>query len=422
MKRTIIIALALVIAVHSVDFLGEDQHPGLIKLNETDDLFYWLFKSRGDKNKDPLVVWLTGGPGCSSTMAVMTENGPFHVDRKTIDLIKNPYSWNNNANMLFIDQPVGTGFSRGVKADYVIDEDQVAKDFYTFMVGFYKKFPEYKGREFYITGESYAGHFVPAVAAHLKAQNNSDFNLIAAAIGNGMVDNYHQYPMYAKFARENNLISTFKNYYMEGVFKVCQSLIKAKLYEIAYKECQYGYYEIVGSPPNQRFNEYDIRKKCNFQPLCYDFSMVDKFYAREDVKKALGVEGRNWTECNNDVYNILVKRDWMPSLTPKVEYLLANGIGVLVYSGDRDYICNWRGGEAWTNAMDWEYKEEYNHAQYKPYTLNGKEAGLYKEAGNLVFLRVHEAGHMVPMDQPEVSLAMIDHFLKKWSPNKRIPE
>ena len=419
MKKILILAFALVFAVNAIDFLGEDQHPGFVKLNDTDDLFYWLFKSRGDKTKDPLVIWLTGGPGCASTMAALSENGPFHVDPSTLNLIKNNYSWNEKANLVFIDQPIGTGFSKGKLTDYVTSEDQIAKDFYTFMVGFYEKFPEYKGRELFITGESYAGHYVPAVSAYLKAQNNKDFNLIASAIGNGLVDPYTQYPEYATFAKENKLISDVTYYLLKGAFKVCQGLIKTGIWFLAMEECQLGVTGILGLPTAPRFNVYDIRLKCEKPPLCYDFSAIDKFYQREDVIAALGVKGRKWQECNMVVHTALLG-DWMTSLSAKVQYLLENDVNILVYSGDKDFICNWRGGEAWTNAMPWKHQAEFQKAQYTPYTVNGKEAGQYKEVDNLTFLRVYNAGHMVPMDQPAVALAMVDKFMNKWAAEKKM--
>lgn len=103
-------------------FLNEKHVPGLIKLGDSDDMFYWLFKSRDNIAEDPLVIWLTGGPGCSSEVAIFAENGPFSV-KDDLSLLKNDYSWNNRANVLYVDQPVGTGFSKASLADYTRSED-----------------------------------------------------------------------------------------------------------------------------------------------------------------------------------------------------------------------------------------------------------------------------------------------------------
>jgi carboxypeptidase C (cathepsin A) len=103
--KTLVFLLSLVLICLATDdiWLGEDQTPGFIQVREDgDDLFYWLMRSRGDKDTDPLVVWLTGGPGCASELAVMYENGPWKIN-EDITLRKNPYSWNDHSNIVFVD-------------------------------------------------------------------------------------------------------------------------------------------------------------------------------------------------------------------------------------------------------------------------------------------------------------------------------
>jgi cathepsin A (carboxypeptidase C) len=95
-------------------------------------MFYWLFSSRNDISTDPLVIWLTGGPGCSSEVAIFAENGPFSV-KDDLTLLRNEHSWNNNANMLYVDQPLGTGYSKGKLIDYARSEATIAKDFLLFL-------------------------------------------------------------------------------------------------------------------------------------------------------------------------------------------------------------------------------------------------------------------------------------------------
>ena len=91
-------------------------------------------------------------------------------------------------------------------------------------------------------------------------------------------------------------------------------------------------------------------------------------------------------------------------------------IEVLVYSGDKDWICNWRGGEAWTHATKWAHKKEFNAQEYEQWNVDGKAAGEMRQYGNLHFLRVYDAGHMVPMNQPENSLAMLNRFINNdWN-------
>merc|ERR1712232_833493 len=131
--------------------------------------------------------------------------------------------------------------------------------------------------------------------------------------------------------------------------------------------------------------------------------------------KALGVTGRSFEDCNMKVHTALLG-DWMLSLQDKITYLLKNKVHLLVYSGDKDFICNWRGGEAWTNEAEWDHSAEFKNATYQDWTMKGmdKPVGQYKEVENLTFLRVYNAGHMVPMDQPEAALGMLDRFFGTW--------
>lgn len=421
-SKLALLLVTLVLSVSSADiFLNEDHYPGFVNVTDKgDDLFYWLFKSRSDKANDPLVFWLTGGPGCSSVMAVFTENGPFQVGAD-LNLTRNEYSWNSEANMVFVDQPVGTGFSKGSVLDYATSEDVIASDFYTFLLGFLEKFPEYKGRRMMITGESYAGHYIPAIASYVYAQNNSDANLVGVAIGNGWVDPYLQYPAYNTFALENNLIGKTQYYLLEGAFAACQGLIDTGIWLAAMEECQLAMTTILGFPLAPRFNVYDIRKQCEHPPLCYDFTPISNFLLRTDVIESLGVQGRSWVDCNMAVHTALLG-DWVTDLSSKVEYLLNNNVNVLVYSGNKDFVCNWRGGEAWTSALEWRHSQEFQNATYVEWKEGNNTYGEFKAVENLAFLKVFDAGHMVPMDQPVAALAMLNRFLKESGSNKMVKE
>lgn len=113
--------------------------------------------------------------------------------------------------------------------------------------------------------------------------------------------------------------------------------------------------------------------------------------------------------------------DWMTNLAPKVTDILNSGLDVLVYSGDKDFICNWRGGEAWTHEVNWDHKTDFNAGNYSDWNVEGKAAGALKTAKNLKFLRVFDAGHMVPMNQPVAALQMLNEFTK-GSPLEPKPE
>nr|XP_016462989.1 PREDICTED: serine carboxypeptidase-like [Nicotiana tabacum] len=155
-------------------------------------------------------------------------------------------------------------------------------------------------------------------------------------------------------------------------------------------------------------NHYDIRKKC-VGALCYDFSNMEKLLNMHSVKQALGVEDIEFVSCSTTVYQAMLV-DWMRNLEAGIPTLLEDGIKLLVYAGEYDLICNWLGNSRWVQAMEWSGQKEFVASPDVPFEVDSAEAGLLKSHGPLSFLKVHDAGHMVPMDQPKAALEM----LKRW--------
>jgi len=408
--------------------LGPDnvtQHAGYITINGTYEngahLFYWMFESRSKPATDPLVVWLTGGPGCSSLMALFYENGPYTLNQD-LSLSINPYSWNSFANIIFVDQPVGTGFSYADSIeDYTTNEDQIAFDMYTFLEEFLQMYPQYAKLPFFITGESYAGHYIPALAFAIVDGNENNkgpikINLQGIAIGNGWVDPYAQYPAYPDFAYYHNLIGDIEYDADVGLVDTCQGLISLGIWEAALYDCQLmaeGVLAEMGVTLGYFPNPYNYLQACTDPPLCYDFSLLAEYLAQPSVQQALGVTGHDWTDCNMEVHTLLLG-DWVTNLELKIPSLLddkQNPIRVLVYSGELDYICNWMGGNYWTQQMQWSGQNQFNSQNFTDWHVSGTVAGEVKAYNNLAFLKVANAGHMVPMDQPKNALDMLKRFL-----------
>ena len=213
---------------------------------------------------------------------------------------------------------------------------------------------------------------MPAIAYELlNDAKDVKLNLKGIAIGNGLTDPFAQYPAYAKFSYENNLISSMWDDVLIGGFKACDGLIyesqhkykdNKKVQVAALEFCQILADSVIGNPLHPKFNVYDIREPCSTPPLCYDFSQSDTLLNDADVQATLGVTGRKWVECDKLVHTALLG-DWMTNLMPQVASILDDSdVQVLVYSGDKDWICNWRGGEAWTEATKWASKDDFNAA------------------------------------------------------------
>jgi len=381
-------------------FLNETYYTGFIPIGKKGSLFYWLFESRSNPNTDPLVIWLTGGPGCSSEIALFFENGPFKI-KDDLTLTSNPYSWNSKANLLYVDQPLGTGYSTAQVVD--TNEETLAADFYTFFLQFLVAFPQFAGRPLYITGESFAGHFIPAIASYFLQKGSQIINLKGVAIGDGWVKPDIQYPSYNDYALENKLINQTTYNKLKPAFATCQALIKKGNWKAALTACDQATIQITGNPA--KFNIYNIREQCN-GPLCYNMTNIDRFLARLDVQQALGVTGRNWTQCNDTVFRAM-EPDQITDLSFDVAFLLSKNLPVLIYHGDLDFDCNWRGGEQWVNQLSWSGQSEFQKMNYTKL----ENYGVYKSYKNFTFYKIYNAGHMVPLDQPAVALDMLTRFI-----------
>jgi len=162
------------------------------------NLFFWFFPSQnGDKNA-PVLLWLQGGPGASSLFGLFVENGPIEAINSE-KIIERNISWNAEYSILYIDNPVGTGFSFVDKDEgYTRTQDDVARDLYSGLSQFFQIFTDYARSPFYVTGESYAGKYVPSISykIHQENQNASakiKINLVGLSMGNGWTDPYRQY-------------------------------------------------------------------------------------------------------------------------------------------------------------------------------------------------------------------------------------
>merc|ERR1712228_890138 len=352
----------------------------------------------------------------------MGENGPYHI-QSDLTLTMNPYSWNSNASVIWIDQPSFTGYSYDDNGfvDGVYNEDQIADDLYEFMQLFLKNNTKYSKLPFYVTGESYAGHYVPHFSRRILDNNNDlkpgniRINLQGLAIGDGLVDPYTQYPAYAPYANDHNLVSEAQYKFMRDFIPLCDEEIKlcddyngtgSYIACInAYDTCNLAELLPVTSTG---VNPYDIREQCVVEPLCYNFSAVDVFFNLNSTMDALGVEVDKWVSCNRLVEEELVfAGDWMKDFAEDVPILLDAGMRVLAYFGVYDFIVNWYGGYDWMKALDWQYAKEWNAQKNTSWSVNGDEVGFYQTYANLTFLQVLGAGHMVPMDQPKNALTMI---------------
>ena len=373
-----------------------------------------FFESRNNPKTDPVVLWLNGGPGCSSLIGLFEELGPSSIPNRDLKPVRNPYSWNANASVIFIDQPVGTGYSytggNGVGSSAV-----AAQDLNTLLSLFFTQHPEYATQPFHIAGESYAGHYIPSTASEILTNSTGKINLKSILVGNGLTDPYTQYAYYGPMACGKGgypaVLSSSACQSMANALPSCQKQIQA-CYDggsastcgRAFDNCNNAFFG-----PYQRTGRsvYDVRD--NAPEIT---SYADQYLSQQRVKDALGAElDGGFQDCDGGVYqNFENTGDWMKPIHKKVPGILAK-IPVLIYAGDADWICNWLGNQAWTNALDWPGKTAFNNAPITGVNgADGKEYGKVKNAQGFAFLRVYQAGHEVPSYQPKASL----NFFNRW--------
>ncbi|TMW66306.1 hypothetical protein Poli38472_004071 [Pythium oligandrum] len=395
--------------------------------------FYWFFASRREPSQDPLIVWIDGGPGCSSLWSMLAENGPCSVE-KDLSTTSNPFSWNKEANVLWLDQPTFTGYSVGTKEDYDDETDDVSVNIHAFLVGFFERHPELRRNALFLAGEGYAGHYLLAATLYIQTQNTRvdsslQIQVKGLALGNPLIVPSVQHDHTLDMLDNSYNISLASNEEARAaqirlstcldLIQECKSSVGACVDATIYCQKHVG-----GVLRTAGRNPFDIRKECNQTAAadCYDSSAITSFLNSERVQTYLGIQTAvtpTWKHCNLQVaMDFAYSGDFMRDYDSYMTQLLTNtDVRVLVYAGDADIVCNWSGNYAWTKSLDWPHHDEYNAASEVTFrTLDGKEAGMVRTYANqLTFMRVFESGYRVPMDQPQVALEMMTRFMNSQS-------
>ncbi|KAJ1962379.1 hypothetical protein GGI12_002681, partial [Dipsacomyces acuminosporus] len=387
----------------------------------------------------PLILWTNGGPGCSSFTGLLTELGPCRVRKDGNGTDYNPYSWNDKAHVIFIDQPLNVGFSYGRHVDNSYD---AGKDVDAFLRLFYHAFPEYSNSKLHLFGESYGGHYIPAIGKAIHESNKKlaekrNSNLLTAAekdvpilplvsigIGNGAVNPLIQYKYHSKMACNSTYPPVLDQKTcdkMDAAYPTCKRLSEACnkwQNRLTCVQAESYCIEQIVLPYTDGTNNnfYDVRKKCENDD-CYRFEAdIEKYLNNPAIQKELGAEVSKFATLNEKVYNrFLRKGDWARSFHQEIPPLLADNIRVLIYAGDADYVCNWYGNKAWALELEWPGKKGFNSAEDLAWHVDSEHAGDVRSFGSFTFLRIFEAGHFAPSDQPKNTLDMINRWTKsKW--------
>ncbi|KAI9853762.1 MAG: hypothetical protein M1824_000912 [Vezdaea acicularis] len=455
--------------------------------NYSINTFFYFFESRKSPETAPLSIWMNGGPGSSSMIGLFQENGPCIINDDSDTTTLNPWSWNNEVNMLYIDQPVQVGFSYDVPTNGTLDpvssnvtitdfhgqdimgnytsrvgtfpsENQyasangtynAARSLWEFTQVWFDSFPQYqtKDNKISIFTESYGGRYGPAFTSFFEEQNMKiengtlketgayDLHLDTLGIINGCIDLLSQEESYPTIAYNNTYGIQAIN---ETVYKQAlndftkpggcrDKIVNCRTLAAAQDPNDFGAVDAVNAAcidadqycSNQVEGPYITLGDRGY----YDFAhpSLDPFppeyylgyLSKQDVQAALGVP-INFTESINSVYYAFSSTGDYPrgGFLEDLAYILESGIKVALFYGDRDYACNWIGGEAASLAVNYSGTAQFAAAGYADMVTNSTyNGGLTRQYGNFSFTRVFESGHEIPAYQPETAYRIFTRAL-----------
>uniref|UniRef100_A0AAQ5Y9L3 Carboxypeptidase n=1 Tax=Amphiprion ocellaris TaxID=80972 RepID=A0AAQ5Y9L3_AMPOC len=413
------------------------HYSGYLNVADGKHLHYWFVESQNDPSSDPLVLWLNGGPGCSSLDGLLTEHGPYLI-----------------ANMLYLESPVGVGFSYSDDQRYVTNDTEVSMNNYLALKEFLRLFPEFSSNQVFLTGESYGGIYIPTLAE--RVMEDASINLQGVAVGNGMSsyelnDNSLVYFAYYHGLLGSRLWADLQNF--------CCSAGKCNFYNNQDQNCSESLSEVQTIVYASGLNMYNLYASCpggvhcrvsverdqlvirdlgnsfinhqttqqwsqfrglalmfrsvRLDPPCTNSTPSSLYLNNPYVRTALHISPKalDWAICSAEV-NLNYGRLYLDVRKQYLKLLSALKYRVLVYNGDVDMACNFMGDEWFVESL-----QQQVEVQRRPWLyddVDGRQVGGFvKEFDNIAFLTVKGSGHMVPTDKPIVAFAMFSRFIKK---------
>lgn len=394
-------------------FLNMTSYSGFLTVDEryNSNLFFWYFPKPNQKepkhvgnSTTPWIIWLQGGPGATSLVGLFSEIGPFEYIDNQLKLRE--LSWSKHFSMVFIDNPVGAGFSFSDSRDgYSTNMDMYSANLYGAVKQLVSLWPELRAAPLFVAGESYAGRYVPALARDILrgAATGDSLNLQGIIMGNpildrdsvvdytrvfynwGLVDS--QGALAVKLLQER-FDQAIRNGDSAGAFDLRNDVLN-KLQEIAYKSETYNLLK-DDAIPNVK----------NFIP----------FVTSTKIREAIHVGDAEFDFSNADVH-VYLKNDFLAPVSTKIDELLEN-YRVLIYCGQLDLttpcVLN---AEARRRKWRWSRRDEFLKAPRTPWWLNNSVVGYVKSGGGFTEIQVNGAGHLVPIDKPLEAVNIIYNFI-----------
>lgn len=417
------------------------------KANETSELYFWFFPTENEAASDEITIWLNGGPGCSSLEGFLQENGPISWQYGSgPNPVQNLWSWSNLTNMVWVEQPVGTGFTQGNAT--ATSQEEVAEQF----LGFFKNFIDtfgLKNRKVYVTGESYAGRYVPYIADAMLTKNDTDYfdvkgimiydpsvaedSLLEDIPAVAFVDKWADLFNFNKSFTDDihkradacgytDYMNTYLTFPPPGKFpepKNNASVEGCSLWSDIYNAVFYT---------NPCFDVYAVATTC---PLLWDplgfpgsFDYVvagtEIYFNRTAVQKAINAPVQPWAECSNGVLDTDTSPQSSWEVIPRVIDALDRTV---IVHGELDYVLLFNGTLMAIQNMTWGglqgFQSPPSDRFFVPYhddlsltSLSAKgEMGITHTERKLTWVQQAMSGHMVPQYQPSSAYRQLEFLL-----------
>eukprot|EP00037_Helgoeca_nana_P030970 m.390176 g.390176 ORF g.390176 m.390176 type:complete len:540 (+) comp28298_c1_seq6:51-1670(+) len=406
------------------------------------NLFWWYFPAQNGDADAPTLVWLQGGPGAASTFGLFAEMGPYVLTPNAssptgFNLGDRATSWNKKYGMIFIDNPVGAGFSYTGGNGYCHDtHDCVARNLYSALQQFYTMFPTVAANPLWITGESYGGHYVPAIAAYIHNQNerlatggappsNVEHQLVVPetalplagiAVGDGWVDPVNMLQAYAPMIYNQAMCSETEAAEIAGFMTQAADLIKQGDFLGSFNVWDKFLNGDIWPYGNWFHNKTGLNDYDNYmntdEPA--DLEYYHSYLNVPSVRAALHI-GSHTLQSGHDCEMALLA-DFMASLKTEIMTLMnrPDKYRVLVYSGQLDVIIGAALTESFLTVLPWDGLAAYNSVEKFVWRMDPSDsnvAGYVRVVGNFTQAIIRGAGHLCPHDQPERSLDMITRLV-----------
>ncbi|KAI0855944.1 serine carboxypeptidase [Xylaria cubensis] len=454
--------------IPDVDFDVGESYSGYLPIsddpNDKNELFFWFFANSEGSEAKEILIWLNGGPGCSSFEGLIQENGPFQWQYGTYQPVPNPWAWNRLINTVWVEQPIGTGFSRGEVT--ATSEEDVAKQF----LGFWKNFIEtfsLQGYKVYITGESYAGAYCPYIASAMLDQNDTTYYDLSGmiiydpVIGNDVVQDatttvpfvdYHHnlFPFNSSFNQHIHDLHNscgFADYHDKYLTYPPSGPQPSNYSDTVSDECNNLWQLVMDNvlSVNPCFDVYQVATTC---PLLWDvlgfpgsitYSPAGSgplYFDREDVKRAIHADlNTTWEACSSDDVFVNGTDTSDPTTWRVLPHVIDATKNVIIGHGTLDMILLPNGTLLSIQNMTWGgqlgFQKPPVEPFFVPYHKDATASDIYTEtdalalgsiagAGimgtahterGLTFVSIDLSGHMVPQYAPSAAFRHLEFLL-----------